>query len=64
MRSISVADTYFSILLAGLPKPKPQLSPRELSTIVYLIGQGWTLADALSYTVAVRPTLPFEKGGQ
>ena len=49
------------ILLAGLPpaRPRPQLTARELSYCVELLGKGHTLQQALDRIQAARPTLPF-----
>lgn len=54
------ASPFVEILLAGLPAARrPQLTPRELSYCVELLGQGWTLAAAIDRIQAQRPSLPF-----
>lgn len=41
------------------PALRVTLTPRELSRVVELLGQGWTLARAIDRIQAERPTLPF-----
>lgn len=41
------------------PAIRSTLTPRELSRVVELLGQGWSLQHTIDRIQAERPTLPF-----